>query len=1407
MIRSILSNDLSAEFPFDLSREEAHVIRHFQTASLILGRSGTGKTTCLVFKLVGKYLASKAVTDERPVRQVSRIACLRTFLPTDWVQILLTRSSFLADKLDSYTRRLIETLSSKSIEKGDSSQYGEYALSRTAEEDPRKSTVFTLRDQSFPLICTWDSFLGILENTIQKMSRQNFDVSGESADQQIGELTNTSRSVCGQLVDFHTFKLDYWPHFPHALTKDVSVNLVFAEIMGVIKGSTSSRKSLAPLSHEEYLTRSCRLAPTFVLGTERSRVYDIFKMYEKLKLEMGGVDYVDRVVRLLTAVRQESPLKKFLRSTFDEVYIDEIQDQRCLDIELLLSFIRDGRGFHFAGDTAQAISQDSTFRFSDIKALFYEHFAATSDATHQSELARPKLFTLSKNYRSHEGILALASLVMGMIWKGFPETVDKLEPEIGHLNGPKPVLFQGVDFNILCSSNVGQITPSVASADFGAEQVILVRDVNAKKSLRNQIGDIALILTILESKGMEFDDVILWNFFTDCSDQAGLRSLETLKKEPAMFDPRRHGGMCSELKHLYVAITRARVQLFIMESSENTATTVLNFLAGDTSESLVQLTSPSHEDFVIRLEMLRPGTSLDPRQWSRRGAELMHRQMYKDALRCFRKAQDHSGETTAEGFLREEEGRECKNDNDIEGFTQKLTLAIDCFLKENLINDAARVLLALGKHEDAAEILFQDKQYSKAARLFAEAGLSTKAFDCHHLAEEHSDAAALLNKERDYDRLVSYLDENRRNISDNTLQGYSVLCKLLLKQNKTSPECRKFAIRLLGTAAEQEKCFLEYGMDDDLAALYTSQSRNKDLFLLHIKNGQLERALSLAIAKNLLQSTTDGLESEVLKLLDYVWAGHLEKNRQRHSAAPLKLVLGYLTPKAILRAEQWEASNLLYSLGGSISRQHVATMRSTVPKVVLCLRKILRVTAITEANSLDELPFEMMQEAVDFARDLILNKNDDTLKIVLLLTGLWKPETSKGTLIVLPWSPIREILTNVSLVDLTGAAKQQVLDRLGLAILAFDAKARDLWNKKWPIRCATFTSLGFCPKKRSGEDCHWSHELVSADDFSRMLNDLLRMSRILCDLALLYYRRSINGDFSQKYLGIKRHWLERLLRELAHLSSVEQHASAIMRTHAELFSDNKFSATSSYLEELLFFHLRYEWEQRSNFTSLLEQMQLAKAFGPTVQIRLFRALLNRLFHDKRVPMQHHLGLLSLLKERPGPWNASFFQDRFMTFLGNLDNIGVTSLSTLYALTADFEYFVAYLSLKMCVTACVMPNSWIDLHITSIKRVIHSPTPQHGDDKHIYQQCLVHLAQCFCHILSRLNKASLSQDFLICSGRSHQPLLLRPRIAEVVAISIANLAATAGESPKGFNELWARAREVCSQTQTSCHSGH
>jgi RecA-family ATPase len=59
-----------AEFLPDTSPEEVEVINHIESGTLIMGRSGTGKTTCLIHKLVRSYIASRSM-GQTPARQVS----------------------------------------------------------------------------------------------------------------------------------------------------------------------------------------------------------------------------------------------------------------------------------------------------------------------------------------------------------------------------------------------------------------------------------------------------------------------------------------------------------------------------------------------------------------------------------------------------------------------------------------------------------------------------------------------------------------------------------------------------------------------------------------------------------------------------------------------------------------------------------------------------------------------------------------------------------------------------------------------------------------------------------------------------------------------------------------------------------------------------------------------------------------------------------------------------------------------------------------------------------------------------------------------------------------------------------------------------------------------------------------
>jgi superfamily I DNA/RNA helicase len=62
---------------------------------------------------------------------------------------------------------------------------------------------------------------------------------------------------------------------------------------------------------------------------------------------------------------------------------------------------------------------------------------------------------------------------------------------------------------------------------FGSHRAILVRDEQSRNEIKTKVENPELILTILESKGMEFEDVFLYDFFstTPSSKFEGLEQL------------------------------------------------------------------------------------------------------------------------------------------------------------------------------------------------------------------------------------------------------------------------------------------------------------------------------------------------------------------------------------------------------------------------------------------------------------------------------------------------------------------------------------------------------------------------------------------------------------------------------------------------------------------------------------------------------------------------------------------------------------------------------------------------------------------------------------------------------------------------------------------------------------------
>ena len=307
-------------------------------------------------------------------------------------------------------------------------------------------------------------------------------------------------------VDYERFSSTYWPHFNAQLTKKLDPSRVFTEIISYIKGGLQSIDIIdGKLNREDYVNLSETRISTLSRQL-REKIYDIFENYEQMKLRNVDFDLADLVNHLHHRLKEGS----YKGDKFHFVYIDEVQDLTMSQIALFKYVCRNiEEGFVFSGDTAQTIARGIDFRFQDIRSLFYKKFVLESrnngDRGRQEKGQLSDIFSLSQNFRTHVGVLNLAQSIMELLYRFFPHSVDILKPETSLIYGEPPILLEsGDEENAILKifGNSGEVGGHIVG--FGAEQVILVRDDSVRKEISNYVGKQALVLTIIESKGLEF---------------------------------------------------------------------------------------------------------------------------------------------------------------------------------------------------------------------------------------------------------------------------------------------------------------------------------------------------------------------------------------------------------------------------------------------------------------------------------------------------------------------------------------------------------------------------------------------------------------------------------------------------------------------------------------------------------------------------------------------------------------------------------------------------------------------------------------------------------------------------------------------------------------------------------------
>lgn len=281
-----------------------------------------------------------------------------------------------------------------------------------------------------------------------------------------------------------------------------------------------------------------------------------------------------------------------------EIYVDEVQDFTQAELRLFLEVCVDKNALFLTGDTCQTIARGVGFRFEELTTMFarllQQQQQEETEKLRESERVKvPHLEKLTINYRTHNGILGCAARVVDILLDLFPNAVDKLEKDRGHFNGPKPQLLTETTTDHLAVLLLGS-DRTQSQIEFGAHQAVLVRSQAAKETLPEEF-DGALVLTIFESKGLEFDDVFIYNFFADSpADEKTWRVLtgwwEDHRKDmhvadlalppprPTSFCRERHGILEEELKQLYTAVTRARVRVAMYDASTDKRQPAFSFL-------------------------------------------------------------------------------------------------------------------------------------------------------------------------------------------------------------------------------------------------------------------------------------------------------------------------------------------------------------------------------------------------------------------------------------------------------------------------------------------------------------------------------------------------------------------------------------------------------------------------------------------------------------------------------------------------------------------------------------------------------------------------------------------------------------------------------------------------------------
>ena len=572
LLESMLNGeDARRDFPIKEWPGEFDIIEmpYDQESILLLGRSGTGKTTCCLYRLWNHFqiywsnaaTAGPLISRKPPAYEPEKEGASLDSDTQDGNTTCISVDVLASNDEQSSNSEILEHLHPVFISKNYvlSAQMKKRFYDLAAadpvfeshmphEDKPLPNSLIEIEDFAYPLFLTARQFFLLLDNslgngepffprakdgslavkilssdydhenpdTLLDLIEESDDEDDEFDDYDVQEHGSQKKQLQLQEhkeVTAAFFEKQIWPEISKKSThncKEIDPLLVWMEIKSFIKGSRQALESdQGFLSECEYQVLGKKMAPNF--PGNRSEIYELFNLYQSFlqRARHQHFDECDFIRSIHTRLKNPENLDWSIH-TF---YVDEVQDFTQAELSILLQVCRNPNGLFLTGDTAQSIMRGVSFRFADLRAHFHELNEKAKQSKASISVKVPFVRHLEINFRSHTGILQLAASIIDLLMHFFPSSFDRLPEDKGMFPGPIPILLHSCnvsDLAVLLRGNKRE----ASTIEFGAHQVIIVQSEEAKKALPDVLKA-GIVLTVFEAKGLEFDDVLLYNFFAD----------------------------------------------------------------------------------------------------------------------------------------------------------------------------------------------------------------------------------------------------------------------------------------------------------------------------------------------------------------------------------------------------------------------------------------------------------------------------------------------------------------------------------------------------------------------------------------------------------------------------------------------------------------------------------------------------------------------------------------------------------------------------------------------------------------------------------------------------------------------------------------------------------------------------